>query len=87
MAALAVTVAGCATPVVLEHPATGARVNCTLEADRPEFDMPTSSTGADVPWPRRASPPLRAFDLEQQCAGRLLREGFVCVIGCTALPR
>jgi hypothetical protein len=82
LAIVAVVAAGCVTPVVLEDPLTHRRVNCTLEAERLAYDAPNTSTGADVPWPQRASPTLTAFDLEQQCVGFLVREGFVCVTGC-----
>jgi hypothetical protein len=87
LAIVAVVAAGCVTPVVLENPATRQRVNCTVEAERLAYDAPDPSTGTDVPWPRRPSPTLTAFDLEQQCAGNLLREGFVCVVGCSTPPR
>ena len=87
-AVLAVTVAGCVTPVVLENPATRERVNCTLEAERLAYGAPNPSTGTDVPWSQRfPSPTLQAFDLEQQCAGSLLGAGFVCLSGCTTPPR
>ena len=85
--ALAVAAAGCVTPIILEDPATRRRVNCTVEAERLAYDVPYSSTGADVPRPQLASPTLTAFDLQQQCVGNLLREGFVCVAGCAAPPR
>ncbi len=87
VALVVVIAAGCVTPVVLEDPVTRRRVNCTLEAERLAYDVPSSSTGADVPWPQRASPTLTAFDLEQQCAGNLRREGFVCVAGCSTPDR
>jgi len=87
VALLAITSAGCVTPVVLEDPVTGRRVNCTLEADRLAYDVPDSSTGADVPWPKLASPTLTAFDLEQRCVGALRRDGFVCVTGCSTPSR
>jgi len=86
LALAALAAAGCMTPVVLEDPATRQRVNCTVEAERLAYDVPDSSTGADVPRPQLASPTLTAFDLEQRCIGNLLREGFVCVTGCPA-PR
>jgi hypothetical protein len=86
-AVLVLTVAGCVTPVVLESPATGERVNCTLEAERLAYGAPYPSTGADVPRAQRPSPTLTAYDLEQQCAGALLTGGFVCVSGCTTPPR
>ena len=84
---LAMTVAGCVTPIVLENPATRERVNCTLEAERLAYGAPDPSTGTGVPWSRRPSPTLQAFDLEQQCAGSLLSTGFVCVSGCPTPPR
>ncbi len=85
--AVAIIVTGCATAVVLENPATKARVNCTAEAQRIAYDAPNPGTGADVPYFPWGSPTVRAFDLEQQCAGTLLREGFVCVAGCVTPPR
>lgn len=85
--AVAITVAGCATAVVLENPATKARVNCTAEAQRLAYDAPNPSTGTDVPYFQGGSSTVRAFDLEQQCAGTLFREGFVCVSGCVTPPR
>jgi hypothetical protein len=81
-AVLAVIVAGCVTPVVLENPATSERVNCTLEAERLAYAAPNPGPGTDVPWPQRSSPTLAAFDLEQQCAGSLLSAGYVCLSGC-----
>jgi starvation-inducible outer membrane lipoprotein len=86
-AVLAMTLAGCVTPVVLENPTTRERVNCTLEAERLAYAAPNPSTGTDVPWSQRASPTLKAFDIEQQCAGSLLNAGFVCLSGCTTPPR
>lgn len=87
VAAFAVAVAGCATPVILENPATKQRVNCTFEADRLAYDATMSDTGAQVPRPRYGPPTVQAFDLEQQCMGTLLSEGFICVTGCTTPPR
>jgi hypothetical protein len=84
---VAISVAGCAAAVVLEDPATKARVNCTAEAQRVAYDAPDPSPGTDVPSFPRGSSTVRAFDLEQQCAGTLLREGFVCVSGCVTPPR
>lgn len=84
---LAMTVAGCITPIVLENPVTRERVNCTLEAERLASGAVNPSTGTDVPWSYRASPTLQAFDLEQQCAGSLLSAGFVCLSGCPTAPR
>ena len=86
-AVLAMTVAGCVTPIVLENPATRERVNCTIEAERLAHGAPNPSTGTDVPWSQPASPTLQAFDLEQQCVGSLLNAGFVCVSGCPTAPR
>ena len=85
--AVSISVAGCATAVVLESPTTKARVDCTAEAQHIAYDVPTPGTGTDVPYFQRGSPTVRAFDLEQQCAGTLLREGFVCVSGCVTPPR
>lgn len=87
IAVLIVAVVGCATPVVLEDPATRRRVDCTLEAQRLAYEAPDPSIGTDVPWTQRAAPPVTAFDLEQRCIGTLLREGFVCVSGCRTTPR
>ena len=78
--------AGCVTPVVLEHPATRERVDCTLEAERLAYGTPNPGPGTDVPWRRPASPTVQAYDIERQCTGQLLREGFVCVTGCTTPP-
>lgn len=86
-AVLAMTVAGCITPIVLENPVTRERVNCTLEAERLAYGAPNPSTGTDVPWTQLPSPTLQAFDLEQQCAGSLQGAGFVCVSGCRTAPR
>ena len=83
---LVAAAAGCVTPVILEDPTTRRRVNCTVEADRLAYGAPVSDTGGEVPRPR-PSPTLTAFDLQQQCVGNLLREGFVCVAGCAAPPR
>ena len=85
--AVAVTVTGCATAVVLENRATKARVNCTAEAQRLAYEAPNPSTGTDVPYVQVGPSTVRAFDLEQHCAGTLLREGFVCVSGCVTPPR
>jgi hypothetical protein len=82
LATIGLAFVGCVTPVVLENPATRQRVNCTLEAERLAYDTPTADIGTDVPQPRRPTAALTAFDLEQQCVGNLLREGFVCVAGC-----
>ena len=79
-------VAGCVTPIVLEHPATNERVNCTLEAERLVYEVPNPGPGTDVPR-ARPFPALTTFDLEQQCAGSLLSDGFVCLSGCQNLPR
>jgi hypothetical protein len=87
VAALAAASVGCATPIILEHPSTRQRVDCTREAERLVYDAPPVSLGTDVPWPLRGSPMVRAYDLEQQCTGELLREGYVCVSGCTTPPQ
>jgi hypothetical protein len=86
-AVLAITVAGCVTPIVLENPVTRERVNCTLEAERLAYGAPDPSTGTGVPWSQAGSPTLQAFDIERQCAGSLLNAGFVCVSGCPTAPR
>ena len=86
LALVALIATGCVTPVVLEDPATRQRVNCTVEAERLAYDASGSTSGADVPFPRRAPTGITAYDLEQQCVGTLLNEGFVCVAGCPA-PR
>jgi hypothetical protein len=83
--ALASLIAGCVGPVVLEHPATRERVNCTLEAQRFAY-APDPGPGTDVPH-TRSTPMVMAFDLERQCAGALLEDGFVCLSGCSTLPR
>jgi hypothetical protein len=83
---LATLVAGCVTPIVLENPATSERVNCTLEAEQLAYAAPNPGPGTDVPR-TRSVPALTAFDLERQCAGSLLSDGFVCVSGCQNLPR
>jgi hypothetical protein len=85
-AVLAAIVAGCVTPIVFENPATGERVNCTVEADRLARGAPNPSPGTDVPR-TRSVPTLTAFDLEQQCAGALESAGFVCLSGCGNAPR
>jgi hypothetical protein len=85
-AVLALAVAGCVTPVVLENPATSERVNCTVESQRLAYGAPNPSTGTDVPF-SRPTPAITAFDLEQQCAGSLLSAGFVCVSGCKTPAR
>jgi hypothetical protein len=86
-AVLAITVAGCITPIVLENPVTRERVNCTIEAERLAYGAPSPGTGTDVPWSQPVSPPLQAFDIERQCVGSLLSSGFVCVSGCPTAPR
>lgn len=83
---LATTVAGCAAPVILEHPTTSERVNCSLEAQQLAYGAPNPSPGTDVPRAQRPTPTLQAFDYERQCAGSLLNAGFVCVSGCTTPP-
>ena len=84
---LATLISGCVTPVVLEHPATSERVNCTLEAERLAYAAPNPSPGTDVPRSPRPSPALTAFDLAQQCAGSLMSAGFVRLSGCPTPPR
>lgn len=84
---LAISVAGCVTPIVLENPATRERVNCTVEAERLAYGAPNPSTGTDVPWSQLPSPTFQAFDIERQCVGSLLNAGFVCVSGCPTAPR
>lgn len=86
-AVLAMTVAGCVTPIVLENPATRERVNCTLEAERLAYGAPNTGPGTGVPSTQRISPTLHAFDLEERCAGALLSAGFVCISGCRTAPR
>jgi hypothetical protein len=76
--------AGCATPVVVQHPATNERVNCTAEAIR-EARSPSGvfgRTGHDVPRVEEIAPGARQADYEQQCEGRLKEEGYQCVSGC-----
>jgi hypothetical protein len=86
-ALLGMAVTGCVTPIVFENPTTREVVNCTLEAERLAYGTPVFTTGADVPSSQRPAPTLKAYDLEQQCAGSLLSAGFVCVSGCRTLPR
>jgi hypothetical protein len=86
-AVLAFAVAGCAAPVVLQHPSTREIVDCTLEAQRLAYGAPTPSLGTDVPWSSPGPPTLLAFDFEQQCAGTLLNAGYVCLSGCTTPAR
>jgi hypothetical protein len=74
--------AGCVTPVVLEHPVTSERVDCTREAQRLTYGAASPSPGTDVPRAQRPTPAFTAFDLEQQCAGTLLNAGYVCLSGC-----
>jgi len=83
VAALALGIAGCVTPVVLENPATSERVNCTLEAERLVYGAANPSPGTDVPS-QRPVPAFTAFDIEQQCVGTLLNAGYVCLSGCRA---
>jgi hypothetical protein len=80
---LAMFIAGCVTPVVLENPITSERVNCTLEAERMARGVPNPGPGTDVPR-ARANPAFTSFDLEQQCMGNLLNAGYVCLSGCRA---
>lgn len=83
-AVLAMCLAGCVTPIVLENPATSERVNCTLEAERLAYGAANPSTGTDVPRAQRPTPAFTAFDIEQQCMGTLLNAGYVCLSGCRA---
>ncbi len=81
---LLLAAAGCATPVVLEQPATKERVNCTEEAMRAAA-APTGvfgRTGHDVPHGEQIAPGALRNDYEQQCMGTLKEEGYVCVSGC-----
>ena len=74
---------GCAAPMILEHPTTRQRVNCTAEALRlSQMVPPGDSTGKDVPRYEPISPSMTRFEYERQCQGNLKREGFVCVSGC-----
>jgi len=84
MAAGAATVtSGCGAPLILEHPTTRQRVNCTAEAARlAQSVVPSDSTGKDVPRHEPISPSMTRFDYERQCEGNLIRDGFVCVSGC-----
>lgn len=82
-AVLAMCLAGCVTPIVLENPATSERVNCTLEAERLAYGAANPSTGTGIPGVR-ATPAFTAFDIEQQCMGALLNAGYVCLSGCRA---
>jgi hypothetical protein len=78
-----VGVAACAPSVILENPVTKQRVDCTWEAKRLAFTVPTNeSTGLEVPPMQTISPEMARFDYERQCRGNLEREGFVCVSGC-----
>ena len=82
-AVIALAGTGCAPSVVLENPVTKQRVDCTLQAERLAFTVPTNeSTGTDVPRLQTFSPDAARFEYERQCRGNLEREGFVCVSGC-----
>lgn len=76
--------AGCAAPVVLEHPITRERVDCTQAAQRLAVSGAPGRTGTDVPRRDDIGVSFRDFDYARQCAGALQQEGFVCVSGCPA---
>jgi hypothetical protein len=76
--------AGCAAPVVMEHPVTRQRVNCTEAAQRLAVSGLPRPTGTDVPRRDDIGVPFRNFDYERQCAGQAQEEGFVCISGCPA---
>jgi hypothetical protein len=76
--------AGCAAPVVLEHPVTGERVNCTEAAQRLAVGGIPRQTGTDVPRQDDVGASFRDFDYVRQCAGQAREEGFVCLSGCPA---
>jgi len=83
LAASVIMTAGCGAPLILEHPATKQRVNCTAEAQRlAQSAVPGDSTGKDVPRSDAMSPAMMRFDYQRQCEGNLKRDGFVCVSGC-----
>jgi hypothetical protein len=79
-----VLAAGCAAPVVLEHPVTRERVNCTEAAQRLAAGGIPRQTGTDVPRRDDVGPSFRDFDYVRQCAGQAQEEGFVCLSGCPA---
>lgn len=81
---LLVCAGGCATPVVLENPATKERVNCTTEAIRAAAQPPGlfGMTGHDVPRREEIAPAARQADYERQCVGTLKEEGYLCISGC-----
>jgi hypothetical protein len=81
---LLVLAAGCAAPIVLEHPVTRERVNCTEDAQRLAVLHLPRQTGTDVPRRDDIGPVFREFDYVRQCAGRLQEEGFICISGCPA---
>jgi len=76
--------AGCAAPVVLEHPVTRERVNCTVAAQRLAASTIPRQTGTDVPRRDDVGASFRGFDYERQCAGQAQEEGFICISGCRA---
>jgi hypothetical protein len=80
----ALAAAGCAAPVVLEHPLTRERVNCTEAAQRLARGGLPRQTGTDVPRRDDIGVSFRDFDYVRQCAGRLQEEGFACISGCPA---
>ena len=81
---VALATAGCAAPVVLEHPVTHERVNCTDAAQRLAVSGTAGKTGTDVPRRDDIGVSFRDFDYVRQCAGSLREEGFVCISGCPA---
>jgi hypothetical protein len=81
---VALTAAGCAAPVVLEHPVTRERVNCTAVAQRLAASAIPRQTGTDVPRRDDIGVSFRDFDYERQCAGQAQQEGFICISGCPA---
>jgi hypothetical protein len=78
---VALTAAGCAAPVVLEHPVTRERVNCTVAAQRLAAGAIPRQTGTDVPRRDDVGVSFRDFDYERQCAGQAQQEGFICISG------
>jgi hypothetical protein len=84
LALLAFLLAGCAAPVVLEHPVTRERVNCTEAAERLAARAAPERTGTDVPRRDDIGVAFRDFDFVRQCAGSLEEQGFICRSGCPA---
>ena len=82
VALVALLSAGCVTPIVLENPTTSERVNCTVEAQRLTYEVPSPGPGTDVPRAQRPVPAFTVFDIEQQCMGTLLNAGYICLSGC-----